>query len=376
MTVSLETPTQLYLEITPTALSQCWQQAQVGSTPQAIWQIFLNQCCLEAFLPWLQTEYAPLTPSWPHDRSTWELVNGTAITLGSKRLIIIPEKTIDCELRVPQEWVDIPAWAGDYYLAAQVDPDAHSVRIWGFTTHAQLQQGTYDAADRTYSLEALALIEDLNVLGVVQQVNAAEPTRGAIVPLAPLVANQAENLIQRLAPIDQPRLALPFPLWGAFLAPDRHRQQLAQLRQGALPVNLGQWWQNQFTAGWQALEAVLAPADLALNFRQSADTIAEVCRAKGLTLPEQAVLLLVGLTPVADGRVSVRVQLRPRDRTLCLEPNVTLEMLDSDGLVVQSIVARSQDNSIQLRGFRCAPGSQFRLRVAIADFAITEDFTL
>jgi len=25
---------------------------------------------------------------------------------------------------VPQEWVDIPEWAADYYLAVQVNPDS------------------------------------------------------------------------------------------------------------------------------------------------------------------------------------------------------------------------------------------------------------
>jgi len=27
---------------------------------------------------------------------------------------------------VPQEWVDIPEWAADYYLAVQVNPDSGS----------------------------------------------------------------------------------------------------------------------------------------------------------------------------------------------------------------------------------------------------------
>jgi Protein of unknown function (DUF1822) len=382
MTASLETPTQLQLESSPAAQIDCWQQAQVGATPKAVWQIYLNQSCVNAFLPWLQAEHVPQAQVWPSDRTLWELVNGTAITCGTKRLIVIPDKTIDTsELRVPQEWVDIPAWAGDYYLAAQVDPDTNQVRIWGFTTHAQVQAGVYDPDDRAYIIDAQSLIQDLNVLWVVQQLNADEPTRGTIAPLAPLAPTQAENLVQRLAnpAIVQPRQAIPFTLWGALLAQDHLRQRLVQLRQGASPsvnrrVNLGQWWQNQFTEGWQALEALFAPEDLALNWRQSVDTPAEVRRVKELILPDQAVLLLVGLTPEADDRVSVRVQLRLRDRDRCLSPNVTLEMLTADGAVVQSVVARDQDNCIQLRRFRCAPSSQFQVRIAIDDCTITEDF--
>ena len=35
--------------------------------------------------------------------------------------MLIPSEAIDdSELEVPQEWVDIPSWAADYYLAVQI----------------------------------------------------------------------------------------------------------------------------------------------------------------------------------------------------------------------------------------------------------------
>jgi Protein of unknown function (DUF1822) len=390
MTFSLETPTQLELSIDSATQIDHWRQAQVGSTPAAIWRMYLNQSCMDAFLPWLQAEYGAEIQGWQSDRDTWELVNGTAITWGNQRLIVIPDRAIDTsELRVPQEWVDIPSWAGDYYIAAQVNPDTGSVRLWGFTTHAQVQAGGYDPDDRTYAVDGQLLIQDLSVLWVVQQVYADESTRGTITPLAPLAAPQAENLGQRLAnrAIEHPRLELPFPLWGALLSQTNWRQRLAQLRRGETPpVHLGEWLQNQFSVGWQALESLLTAEELALSFRQSPDTVAEVRRVKRLTLPEQEllpeqevlpgqeILLVVGLAPEADNRVNVRVQLRPRDRSLWLLPNLMLEMLDTSGAVVQSVSAREADNLIQLRRFRCAPGSQFRLQVRIADYILGEDF--
>lgn len=370
-------PTQLQLEILPAVQVESWQQAQVGTTAQAIWQIYLNQICLQTLLPWLQTTYRAAATGWNSNSSTWELVTGTAITMGTQRLIVIPEKTIDTdELRVPQEWIDIPSWAGDYYLAAQVDPDANTIRIWGCTTHAQVQAGVYDAADRTYAVEAQSLIQDLSVLWVAQQLAAHAPTQGIITPLSPLTATQAENLVQRLGDraIAQPRLAIPFALWGALLLQDQLRQQLAQRRWGSACTDLSSWWHQQFSASWQALTDLLSPADLAVSWRQGPSTIAEVCRAKEMVLLEQPVLLLIGLTPEADGRVSVRVQLRPRDRDCCLLPDLTLEMCDSAGAIVQTVSARSADNLVQLRRFRCVAGSQFRLRVVIADVAIVEDF--
>ena len=67
-------------------------------------------------------------------------------------------------LQVPQEWVDIPDWAADYYLAAHVDVDEQRLVLWGYATHAQVKtQGVYEASDRTYTLSDIDLIQDFAV---------------------------------------------------------------------------------------------------------------------------------------------------------------------------------------------------------------------
>jgi Protein of unknown function (DUF1822) len=387
MTFLPDTLTQLHLPIAPTVQAAAWRLAQSGSTPRAIWQIYLNQICLRTFLPWLQTEHAPqASEALGEEMGEW--VNGIAINLDPQRLIVIPEKTIDTdELRVPQEWVDLPDWAGDYYLAAQVDPDGLSVRIWGYTTHAKLRSiGQYEADDRTYCLDGLSLIQDLSVLWVVRQMTREPATQSAIAPLPTLPPVQAENLVQRLAnpALRQPRLEIPFSLWGSLLQQPARRQQLRQLRQSGGTedrrnnpvVNLAGWLQNQFSVGWQALEAVLTPEDLAMSLRQTAAAATEIRRVKVLQLPDQGVLLSVGLTPEPDDHVSVRVQLRPRDRPLFLLADLTLSLLSSEGELVQAVTTRSQDNFIQLRRFRCAAGTEFRVQVAIESAVITETFCL
>ena len=99
---------------------------------------------LNAFLPWLQEESRA-------SKIDWELVNGTAITIEDSRLLLVPSEAEDLsELRVPQEWIDIPALRADYYLAVQVNVDAGYIRIWAYTTHQQLKNnGCFDPMDRT-----------------------------------------------------------------------------------------------------------------------------------------------------------------------------------------------------------------------------------
>lgn len=379
-------PTELVLEL-PANQQQIWQQSQQMAPAHLWWQTYLNQVCLQTLLPWLQAEYAPEVAPWPNAAALpelWLLVPGTALQLGSKRLLVLPDKTLDTdELRVPQEWVDIPTWAADYYLAAVVDPDDREIWFWGYTTHAQLKTaGQYNPDDRTYVLESQQLIRDLSVLWVVHQLNPEEPTQAALAPLPEVSPVQADNLIQRLGnpALQQPRLEIPFPQWGALLADDRRRQQLLQLRSGEgsiaeTVVQLGQWLRDQVTAGWQTLESILGPeADLAFSLRQSPGVSETTRRAKLLRLEEAQLLLLLELEPEADGRLSIRAQLRPLERTDCLPAGAALNLVSTTGEVAQSVQAREQDNLIQLRRFRCAPGTQFGLQVVLEGVSLTEAF--
>ncbi len=261
----------LYLEITQFPEVQ----EQPYSTAGACQRGWINQKCLQAFLPWFQEEIAPTARVYPSIAalpSFWEVVNGTAITFDRDRLVLIPTLAMDDdELRVPQEWVDIPEWVADYYIAVQVNPDDGWIKIFGYTTHQILKtKGVYDAGDRTYSLESEDLIADINVLWVTRQLNRSEALRAEIAPLDSIGKTQAENLLERLGDRDVkfPRLAVPFSLWGALLAHSGWRKKLYELRQGLLiQQSIPQWLQTGVANlaqqwGWEKREFVVVPAGM------------------------------------------------------------------------------------------------------------------
>ncbi|MEH2211140.1 DUF1822 family protein [Nostoc sp.] len=261
----------LYLEITQFPEVQ----EQPYSTAGACQRGWINQKCVQAFLPWFQEEIAPTARVYPHSAalpSFWEVVNGTAITFDRDRLVLIPTLAIDDdELRVPQEWVDIPEWIADYYIAVQVNPDDGWMKIFGYTTHQVLKtKGVYDAGDRTYSLEKEDLIPDINVLWVTRQLDRSEALRAEIAPLDSIGKTQAENLLERLGDRDVkfPRLAVPFSLWGALLAHSGWRKKLYELRQGLLiQRSIPQWLQTGVANlaqqwGWEKREFVVVPAGM------------------------------------------------------------------------------------------------------------------
>ncbi|MCU0547813.1 MAG: DUF1822 family protein [Leptolyngbya sp. Prado105] len=369
----LNVPTQPCLEISPQSNLSAWQNR--SRFAPARWNTYLNQVCLQPVLTWLQDSE---TLEQTALQNLWQLVTGTPFTLGAHRVILIPDKTIDTsELKVPQEWVDIPSWAGDYYFAAQVNPDDASILIWGYTTHAQLKAfAQYDSDDRTYTLAAEQMIQDFAVFTVTREVAPEAVTRAEIASLAPVPATQADNLLQRLAnpEVLQPRLEIPFQLWGALLEQSQWLNQLGQLRLGSRTESLSQWFQNTIAEGWQTLESLLGnEPSLAYSFRQTLEQNS-IQRVKVLELGEQTLWLSVVLEQEDNDRLSVRVQLRSAERDGILPSGLMLTMLSSAGDIVQAVEAREQDNLIQLRRFRCSTGTEFRVQIAFDADQLTENF--
>ncbi|NJM24099.1 MAG: DUF1822 family protein [Richelia sp. SM1_7_0] len=230
------------------------------STPGATQRASINQQCVDALLRSLQEEISENAKLYFHQASSasiWEFVNGSAINLqfadaiaiDNLRLVLVPTLAMDGdELSVPQEWIDIPEWVGDYYLGVQVNPDEGWVRVYGYTTHNKIKNfGVYNANDRTYSLESEYLIEDLNVLWLSRQFYPQEVTRANIEALPTLHQTQAENLLQRLgnSEIKFPRLEVPFSNWGALISHGDWRQRLYELRQGIIQhTSVWQWFED------------------------------------------------------------------------------------------------------------------------------------
>ncbi|WP_017318001.1 DUF1822 family protein [Mastigocladopsis repens] len=250
--VTLTNPTDLWLEISEAEQTKTWEQSQAFSSDNRRWTAYLNRLCLNTFLPWLREEYAVDATAFPSLKahpSIWEVVNGTGISFGTSRMVLIPTEAVDLsELRVPQEWVDIPSWSADYYLAVQVNLEEGCIRVWGYTTHAQLKSmGTYDASDRAYSLDAEDLISNLNILSMTHQICPEEVTRLETAPIPALSSDQAQSLLQRLgnSRLILPRIAVPFQIWGALLEHAGWRQRLYEQRQGQQQQwSIRQWMQS------------------------------------------------------------------------------------------------------------------------------------
>jgi Protein of unknown function (DUF1822) len=385
-------PNQLWLTLSQEAKEYAWEQTalQIYSTPAARWRAFLNYLSLNTFLAWLKDDsefnHVLTVPSWDDFAAYWEHVNGSTVTVDDTKLVLIPsDKSNPLELEVPAEWVNIPNWAGQYYLGVQLDLEQSWLRIWGYATHQQIiNHATFNIA-RTYCLER----EYLNVMWV-----ARSYSQKALhfPPLLTISTAHAEKLIHLLSQpnIHSPRLYGDFEEWSALIASDVWRRDLytkrinnsSNIKQKSHITNLTLWLEDIFETGWQHVDALLNPQQrvLAAQFRNDAALNHRTQGAKlidlGMQLGNQAVVLLIGLSPEIDDKVNMRVQLYPTNGEYYLPACIKVSLLSDSGGVIQEVVSRSHDNYIQLKRFKFPRGKSFSIQLMLGDIIIKEDFML
>ena len=181
-------------------------------------------------------------------------------------------------------------------------------------------------------------------------------------------------------------------------------------------VNLRNWLEGIFDAGWRTIdeefatrEVSLAPAfrSRTLRFRssskedlikivqttqdeetrwQAAESLWEidpnhpvsgVKRAAdlGMQLADHAVALMVAILPKSDGSVAILLRVYPMESQLHLPQGLQLIGLDEAENSFFEVQAREQDNYIQCK-ITADPGDRFSVRVTLDDASITESFVI
>ncbi|MBS0016137.1 MAG: DUF1822 family protein [Arthrospira sp. SH-MAG29] len=267
-------PDRLWLSFSEEQRETAWQYSRLFSHAYSQWNGYLNRLAINAVIPGLQEELDLNPTIWQPNLlpSFWENVNGTRLLINDNySVVIIPSETVDTEeFRVPQEWVDIPSWVANYYLAVQVYPEAGYLQVWGYATHQQLKnQAVYDEFERVYVLPKADIIDDLNVMVVAQEL--CETEIAFVSPLPPLYQNQAERWLEQLSSntLENPRLAMPFYQWAALIANDKWREELYQRRCDRLSTQirqsfnyLSQWLADLALPEWQDFRGLWRPRQM------------------------------------------------------------------------------------------------------------------
>ncbi len=385
---------KLRFQFSPEEQDEVWPTKSNYSNFDACWNAYLNKLCLNALIHWLRDQCRLQPVVWPSPdacAAIWEVVNGTAIEQGTRRVVLIPseaseESTTETEqLCVPQELIDIPSWTAHYYLSVRVFSSDGEIEVWGYATHHKLKrEGRYDRQQRTYCLNREDLIENLNWMPVGGRVCTED--RPAVALLPSLSNTEAEALLEQLGRVScqSPRLEVPFENWAALLEVPQWRQQLYERRLGRFcpavapsqtSVNLSRWLQNNFVeavqAGWQTIEEMFGQ-------RQVAFRSAVVRRAKQIDLGgSHTFVMTVDVSSETDEEMEIGILLRlyPTGNQTYLPENLKLIVLDESGATFREVAARSNDDWIQYQ-LTGSPGDRFSVLVALGELSLIENFEI
>jgi Protein of unknown function (DUF1822) len=385
-------PQTLWLEIMPADIDRATPSPQLYTNPTGINNALLSQLCLDKFQTWLNdleiANRVSLTAT--ELPQIWDVVSGGAIEIDRTRIILIPSDLLDRdELRVPQEWVDLPNLLGDYYLGVQVDLESGLMNISGFTSHRSLkQQGRYSSLDRSYSLDRDFLVPDLNLLWLAAELELAERT--TVDELPSITLESALASIQELSNPSpySPRLQLDFEAWGAIINNQNLRSQLYQTRLSKMaivgvasqnenrspaPMQLADWLRREFTDaianGWQQYQAVPTRAPNQAIERSKLVNLQ-------VDLNRETVVLLIGIIPESNDRIRVLVRVHPAIGARYLPPQLQLSYLDENGVSLRTVIARTNDDFIQLPAYTCPIGMEFNIQLQLGTARSIERFVV
>lgn len=151
-------------------------------------------------------------------------------------------------------------------------------------------------------------------------------------------------------------------------------------------VHLSQWFQQQFTASWQAVEELLNPQNLAPAYRFRSVASAEltqntptVRRAKlidlGIQINHCPLALIVELRPTTNQMTQVWLQVHPTQAQSFLPPDLRLTVVDESGATFLEAQSRAVDNYVQLQ-FSGNPGERFGVQITLGSGRVLEEFVI
>lgn len=143
------------------------------------------------------------------------------------------------------------------------------------------------------------------------------------------------------------------------------------------PINLMNWFDDVFDAGWQVIDELLNSQQLQLNFRSN--NAVPIKRGHqidlGMQLAEHSVALIVTLPPEPELEVNIEIEVHPMGNQTYLPPGLKLMLMNESEELLYQVEARKADNFIK---FEFTPDLRelFSINIALGDANLRQSFRL
>lgn len=314
---------------------------------------------------------------------------------------------------VPLPIVQAARRTADYFARQQPTPEkAEQVRlntlaVWVVNDYLQLMgiPTSLSAGDSWNSVTRLcADVADLEVSGIgrLECRPVTAQAKSCAIPLevwqdrigyVAVHIDEAQQEAQVLGFTPMPAVQVSL---SQLRSPEALLDRLDQLKQvtseaASNNVDLSRWLNGLFGTGWQTLESLLAPAQLAFQFRSQTTIAAEsqplIRRAKLIELgrqlesPDQGIAIILTLEVIPPSEqdapspeTEIRLQAHPFSQP-ALPTDLQLTVLDASGNVFLEAASSNGNDYLQLE-FSGQPDESFSVRVAFGSAEVRENFVI
>ncbi|MBE9032674.1 DUF1822 family protein [filamentous cyanobacterium LEGE 11480] len=332
-TVPLLSPNVIELDTEHYRKAQALRQTSGDELQQ--WESYISALGLLALEDWL-SENAPELNSQRLPQSAGAM---RYLTLNGFRLgIITTEECLSDCATFPGQVIHDPEWAAHFYLLLEVAEEQEEVLFRGLLRHD-------------------TLVKQVSTTGeIILPLSAFEPELSRLM-------HYSRYLDPAAIPLPTAQTAATTPTITETIANASHQ--------------LSQWLDNIIAEGWQTIEALTNQPQMAYATRGLADGIK---RGKlmnlGLDLDEQSVALVLTITPEADDKIKILIQLLPTGSERVLPAAINLALVSRSGKTIQQTTSRDRDSYIQLKAFRGNIGQQFTVTTQLGETTVSEAFEI
>lgn len=143
------------------------------------------------------------------------------------------------------------------------------------------------------------------------------------------------------------------------------------------PINLMNWFDDIFDAGWEVIDELLNSQQLQLNFRSN--NAVPIKRGHkidlGMQLAEHSVALIVTLPPEPELEVDIEIEVHPMGNQTYLPPGLKLMLINESEELLYQVESRKADNFIN---FEFTPDLRelFSINIVLGDANVRQSFRL
>lgn len=165
-------------------------------------------------------------------------------------------------------------------------------------------------------------------------------------------------------------------------------EYLIQIRQAKMQIELNQWFENNFTDGWEPTKALYArnSASQPINTRSTEPLIVNESDSRGgisggklidlgIQIYQHPLALVVTVVRTTDRERNVLVQVTPNRGGGLLPKGVGLIVSDQSGTYSMDTISRQEDCCIQIE-FNAEVGENFSAMVTFGEASLTQYFLL